>query len=176
MNDQLKTPETNRSTQKDELAAYEKLRQYARESLASVRDNVNAETISHAVDTAAARVRSAGTFTSETTNRAVTALRKDLTGVAQKLGPRWDAFSEKSGDVFNVWRDRGTTFLGQAASATGAWLESTGNKLKHSTYVTGEMYSGGPIACRACGARIDMPGPGHVPPCPQCMGTTFERI
>ena len=176
MNEENKTPESGQQTRKEELAAYEKLRQHVKEILAATRENVNAQTIRQAVDTAAANLKSAGNFTAETTNKAVAAMRKEITDAAQRLGPKWDALSEKSADVFSVWLDRSTTFLGQATSALGTWLESTGGKLKHQTYVTGEMYSGGPIACKACGTRVDMPGPGHVPPCPQCQGTSFERV
>lgn len=176
MNDERKTPEDEQQARKEELAAYQKLRQHVQEMLAATRENVNAQTFGKAVDTAAASLRSAGNFTAEATNKAVAAMHKDIAMVVERLGPHWEKFSETSTDVFNVWRDRSTTFLGQAAMAVGTWLETTGSKLKHPTYVSGEMYAGGPIACQSCGAQIDLPGPGHVPPCPKCQGTSFARI
>lgn len=176
MNDEVKTPDSEQQTRKEEVAAYEKLRQHVREILATTRENVNAQTIGKAVDTAAAQIKAAGNFTAETTNKAVAAMHKDIAYVAERLGPKWVELSEKSADVFSVWRDRSQTFLGQAATAAAAWLESTGSKLKHPTYVAGEMYAGGAIACQSCGAQIDLPGPGHIPPCPKCQGTSFARI
>ena len=174
MNDKI--PQGEHQARKEELAAYEKLRQHVKEILATTRENVNAETFSKAIDTAAAQLKAAGNFTAETTNKAVAAMHKDIAMVAERLGPKWERLSDASADVFSVWRDRSSTFLGQAAMAAGAWLESTGSKLKHPTYVSGEMYAGGKIACQSCGAQLDLPGPGHIPTCPSCQGTSFARV
>lgn len=174
MNDKI--PESEQQARKEEVAAYEKLRQHVQELLAATRENINAQTFGKVIDTAAAQLKAAGNFTAETTNKAVAAMHKDIAIVAERLGPKWEHLSDASADVFSVWRDRSATFLGQAAMAAGAWLESTGSKLKHPTYVSGEMFAGGPIACQTCGARIDFPGPGHVPTCPKCQGTSFARV
>lgn len=176
MNDERKPDEGTTPQQKQELAAYEKLREEARRLLSEVRDTVNAETIREVVDKAADRLRQAGGHTAEALDKAGKALRKDLASATEKLGPKWEAFSEKSADLFGVWRDRGSVFLGQASHAAGLWLEKAGLKLMHQVYRTGEMTSGGTFECAACRTQTVLPGPGYLPPCHQCNGTEFRRV
>lgn len=74
--------------------------------------------------------------------------------------------------------------LGAGALASLATvLESTGNLL-HSlsvktkeqlSYKTGEITSAGTLTCRACGQKVHLKESGHVPPCPKCNGTLFDK-
>lgn len=168
--------QTTERARQEEVAAYEKLRQYVSEALANVRQKVNSETVQQAVDTGAEKLKAAGTYTSAAVNKAVTALRKDMAIAAERLGPKWEAFSEKSADLFSVWRDRGSVFLGQAATSLGTWLEKVGQRLEHQTYAAGEITHGGAFECQSCKTRIELPRAGHIPPCSNCQGATFTRV
>jgi len=74
--------------------------------------------------------------------------------------------------------------LGAGALASlAAVLESTGNAL-HSlsektkeklTYKTGEVTSAGTLTCQACGEAMHFKETGHIPPCPKCSGTRFNK-
>ncbi len=161
---------------KQELAAYERLRAQVRKLLAEARETVNADTLRQAVDKAAAPLKEMGEFTAETVNKGIAALKKDLSAVAQRLEPKREAFADKTGDLFDAWRDRGAVFLGQAATAIGEWLRQAGERLEHPTYHAGEMTAGGHFPCTACGASLTLPKPGHLPSCPQCHKTEFRRI
>lgn len=176
MNDEQKPGAGETPRQKQELAAYEKLREEVRRLLSEIRDTVNAETIRDVVDKAADRLKQAGGYTAEALGKAGEALKKDMASAAEKLGPKWEAFSEKSADLFGVWRDRSGVFLGQASHAVGVWLEKAGLKLMHQVYRTGEMTSGGTFECAACRAQTVLPGPGYLPPCHKCNGTEFRRV
>ncbi len=176
MNDERKPNEGATPQQKQELAAYEKLREEVRRLLSEVRDTVNAETVRQAVDKATERLKQAGGYTAEALGKAGEALKKDMASAAEKLGPKWEAFSEKSADLFGVWRDRGGVFLGQASHAVGVWLDKAGLKLMHQVYRTGEMTSGGTFECAGCRTQTVLPGPGHLPPCHHCSGTEFRRV
>jgi hypothetical protein len=159
----------------DEVAAYEKLRQEVKRRLAEVRENVNAETVKDALDKASARMKEIGGYTAEALNKAAEALRKDLARTAQTLGPKWSEYSEKSADLFAVWRDRGTHFLGRAAVATGEWLQKTGARLEHQTYRTGEITYGGTFECASCKEMTVLAQSGRLPACARCTGTEFRR-
>ncbi|MEE8195947.1 MAG: hypothetical protein V3T69_02105, partial [Acidiferrobacterales bacterium] len=78
-------------------------------------------------------------------------VKKDLTEAAAKIGPKWDALSDKGTDLFAAWRDRGSVFLGYAAIAVGDWLKEAGVKLGHRTYSDGELTYSGILTCAACG-------------------------
>lgn len=176
MNETQKPPEANEQARQEEVAAYEKLRQHVKEALANARDKINAETMQQAVDAGAEKLKAAGTYTSAAVTKAVAALRKEMAVAGERLGPKWEAFSEKSADLFSVWRDRSSVFLGQAATSLGSWLEKVGQRLEHQSYAAGEITHGGAFECQSCKARIELPRPGHIPPCPSCQGATFTRI
>ena len=44
-----------------------------------------------------------------------------------------------------------------------------------STYHTGEITAPGTLLCVQCGKTLQFPKTGHIPPCPKCHGTRFER-
>lgn len=176
MNDERKRSEGTSPQQKQELAAYEKLREEVRRRLSEIRDTVNPETVRQAVEKATERLRQAGEYTADVLEKAANALRKDLASAAEKLGPKWEMFSEKTADLFSVWRDRSGVFLGEASHAVGVWLEKAGLKLMHQVYRTGEMTSGGTFECASCRNQTVLSGPGYLPPCHKCNGTEFRRI
>lgn len=59
---------------------------------------------------------------------------------------------------------------------TGNALRSLGDKAKETlSYKTGEMTSAGTLTCRECGQKVQLKKTGHVPPCPKCKGTIFNK-
>ena len=162
--------------QKEEQVAYEKLRKAVGKILAEARETVSAETLKQAFEKATAELRKTGEYTAETINKIAVALRKDMTSAAMKMGPRWEAFSEKSSDLFSVWRDRGSLFLGRAADAVGEWLQQAGAKLEEQAYHTGDMVHAGTFECTNCGDAVLLRTPGHLPICPKCHKMEFRRV
>ncbi|MEN6586944.1 MAG: hypothetical protein ABFE02_12970 [Sulfuricella sp.] len=70
-----------------------------------------------------------------------------------------------------------------ALSSLAAVLELTGNALhalsdktrKTLTYRAGEMTTAGTLTCQKCGQKVQLKKTGHVPPCPKCNGTLFNK-
>jgi hypothetical protein len=162
--------------QKDELVTYEKFRQAVRKMFAETRGTVNAETVRQALDKAAEEVKKTGEHTVETVDKISATLRKDMANAAQKMGPRWEAYSEKTADLFDVWHDRGGLFLAQAADAISEWLQGIGAKREQQTYHSGEMAYTGTFECTGCGERLLLRTPAHLPPCSKCRKMEFRRI
>jgi len=159
-----------------EVAAYARLRAEVQQRLADVRDKINPDTVRQAVAGATDRMKSAGEHTVEVINKAAGALRKDIANAAHAMGPTWEKFSDKSADIFNVWRDRSGLFLAGAAEAVRDWLKETTTRVENQVYETGEMAYSGTFECRACGERVSLKQPAHLPPCPKCMKTEFRRL
>lgn len=66
--------------------------------------------------------------------------------------------------------------LAMVLELTGNALRSLGDKTKEKlTYHTGEMTSAGTLTCQACGQKMQIKSTGHVPPCPKCNGTQFNK-
>lgn len=162
--------------QKQERAAYEKLRAGVTKVLAEARETVNAETLKQAFDRATVELKKTGEYTAETVSKITATLRKDLASASLKMGPKWEAFTEKSADLFGVWRDRGGQFLAQAANAVGDWLQQAGTRLEQQSYRTGEMVDSGAFECTGCGERVVLETPAHLPPCGKCHKMEFRRV
>lgn len=162
--------------QKRELAAYEKLRAQVRHLLAETRDTLSADTVRDTLEQAVAQLRQLGEHTADAIDKAAAAVERDLAGAAQRIGPKWEAFSEKTADLFQAWRDRGRQSLTDATIALADWLQRTGGRLKTHTYRTGEVATAGTLECLACGERIVLATSAHVPPCPKCKKMEFRRI
>lgn len=170
------TSKESQKQQREELEAFEKLRQEFKRLLADTREKVSPDVLRQTLDKAVEEVKALGGHTAENIAKAAEAVKKDVAHAAEQMGPKWESFSEKSADVFEVWRDRGEVFMAHAASAVGGWLRQIGRKLEHKTYHTGDMTYGGTFKCTNCGEHLQLNRPGHVPPCPNCFKTEFQRI
>lgn len=166
----------NARQQKEEAVVYERLREAVGKFLADAHDTVNGDTVRQAFDKATDEIKKTGTHTAETVTKIAAALRKDMAAAAAKMGPKWEAFSEKSADLFSVWRDRGNVFLGQAADAVGEWLQQTSAKLTPPAYRAGEMAARGTFECTLCGEHVTLSTAGHLPACPQCGKLEYRRV
>jgi isocitrate dehydrogenase len=58
------------------------------------------------------------------------------------------------------------------SNALHSWSVKTNQSL---TYRTGEIMSAGTLTCQACGQKVHLKKTGHVPPCPKCNGTQFDK-
>lgn len=162
--------------QKEEIALYERLRSEIQDRLTEIRAGINAEAVRDAVERAIARLRETGGQTGDTLNRVAESVRKDIASAAERMGPQWEAFSDRSADVFAVWRDRGAAFLARAAGAVGEWLQQAGRRMERPIYNVGEMAAPGSFQCTKCGERLVLATSGHLPPCAKCRGMSYRRV
>lgn len=161
--------------QKEEQLAYEQLRAEVQKRFAALQGSVDAQAIQEAIERGAAQVKKVGGYAIETINKVAEALKKDMAGTATLMGPRWEAFSDRSANVFSIWRDRGTDFLSRAAVAVGEWLNETGRRLERPQYCAGEMVGIGRFECLRCGGILRLETAGHLAPCPACHHLEFRR-
>jgi len=162
--------------QKQELAAYQKLRDGVGRILGDAKEILNAETIRQSLAQAVAQLKQLGEYTADTIDKVAASVERDMINAAQKIGTRWDAYSEKTADLFQVWRDHGKQFLSGATTALGDWLQQSSEKLRQLTYHSGEMAASGTLECTACGERLVLETPSHLPACSKCRNTEFRRI
>ena len=162
--------------QKHELAAYKKLRERVRHVLGDAKETLGAETIRQALAQATAQLKQMGEHTADTIDKVAASVEKDMVNAAQKIGTRWDAYSETTADLFQVWRDRGNRFLTGATAAVSEWLQQTSDRLKTQTYHSGEMAASGTLECTACGERLVLQTPSHLPACSKCRNREYRRV
>lgn len=161
--------------QKRELAAYQKLRTDVQKLLTDARDTLSADTFRHAIDEARTRLRAAGEHTVDSIDKAIASIEKEMVGAGQRIGARLDNLSERSADLFYIWRDRSGRFLADAGHALSEWVQEISARLEQQTYRTGDIAASGELECMACGEHVRLETPAHVPLCPKCRKTEFRR-
>lgn len=161
--------------QKQELAAFEKLRADVRQTLADARE-LSADTIRQALDEARTRLKQLGEHTADTVDKAAAGVEKEMVAAAQRVGARLENLSERTVDLFNVWGERGAQFVTRAAGAIGDWLQQAGVRIGPHAYRTGDVAASGTLECTACGEKVILETAAHVPLCPNCRKTEFRRV
>lgn len=63
-----------------------------------------------------------------------------------------------------------------ADPATVQQLQFFQNLKSLSEYHTGEVTGLGTLKCTSCGELIHFHKPGHIPPCPKCHASVYERV
>lgn len=132
------------------------------------------ESMSVALEKAHEQLTALGEFSAEQGEELKQYLNRDLDQTisdAQQLG-------EEAKERLNPAR-LGAGALSSLATVlelTGNALRSLSDKTKETlTYKTGEMTSAGTLTCQTCGQKVHLKKTGHVPPCPKCSGTLFNK-
>jgi hypothetical protein len=170
----LKHPARQQEAQ--ELAAYKRMRHELAKILADVGDTVNAETIRQAFDRATKELKDAGGYATETVSKVSQTLRREVESTASKLGPRWEAFSEKRAELFSVWLERSSTFVSHASAAVGEWLKQVQSKNGDQIHIAGETVEPGTFLCTACRHYLKVEEKQALPPCPACQEKEYRRL
>jgi hypothetical protein len=45
-----------------------------------------------------------------------------VAAAGEKMSPKWNAFSERSHGLFEIWKDKGGQFVNQAHTALNSWV------------------------------------------------------
>jgi hypothetical protein len=105
-----------------ERAAYQRMRAEFKKILAGAKDTINADTISQAFDRSGRELKELGKFVPATVDRAGKRLKHEVAAAGEKMSPKWDAFSERSHGLFEIWKDKGGQFVNQAHTALNSWV------------------------------------------------------
>jgi hypothetical protein len=118
-------------SQKQVLEAYEKMRRKMKKMFADTRDTINADTLKQAFDKVNKEFKNIGEFLPETVDKAGKKFKNEMAAAVQKLDSNRKDFSDKSLELFDVWKDRGTHFLNQATDVLNDWLSQYRSKNKN---------------------------------------------
>lgn len=161
--------------QKQELAAYQKLRTDVGKFLGDIKD-ASADTIRAAIDSGRNQLRQLEEYTADTVEKAVTSVEKEMIGAGRRVGAQFENLSARTTDLFYIWRDRGSQFLARAATGISDWAQQASTRLGGQGYRTGEIAAAGTLECSNCGERVTLETPAHVPLCPKCRKNEFRRV
>ena len=165
--------ETNEQEKSKLAAQYDKLASTFQEFYAEEKDR-GRESMTMALDKAQEKLTALGEFSTERGEELKKLLARDLDQTISDSHHLGDEAKE----LLNPAR-LGAGALASLASVlelTSKALHTLSNKTKESlSYKTGEMTSAGTLTCQGCGQKVHLKVTGHVPPCPKCKGTLFNK-
>jgi len=158
-----------------EVHGYERMLERLRDRLESTGERVG-NSVREALDTARETSVELGELTRDEADRVAQWLQRDLEDAA--------AYVEKARGTYSDWLymdlqlvenwiwDR---FSSVADQTRLEWQAFNRELTAASRYHTGEITGPGVLECRECGERLHFARAGHIPPCPRCHGSRFER-
>lgn len=113
---------TTRPVSEEEASAYARVRDEVRKALSQIQDVVDAAAVKGAFERGVNEVKRVENYSAEVMHKVTATLREDMARAAERMGPAWEHFSERSADTFSVWADRSRSFLSRSAGAVREWL------------------------------------------------------
>ncbi len=104
-------------------------------------------------------------------------LKRDIASARKYIHVDGKEFKEWLNFDIQQVEDRFADFLSKAADKT--WIDFRALEIlgkKNSVYKTGEICSAGTLRCLDCGQQMKFTKNSHIPPCPKCHHTKFERV
>jgi polyhydroxyalkanoate synthesis regulator phasin len=132
------------------------------------------------LDDAADKAVELGELTREEADRISGYIQRDVQDAAQFLNNRGEDISRWLRFDLELIEDRFQEMFSQVADRTCVELvalkERAFGPLPEEAYNTGEVTGPGTLRCAACGAELNFHKTAHIPPCPKCHKTEFERV
>ncbi len=103
-------------------------------------------------------------------------VERDLHEAASFLADTGQEFRDWLSFDWRLLQDRMLDMFAGMADQTSLALKDIADRARQaSTYQTGEITAPGVLECSECGELLHFNKTGHIPPCPQCAATRFQR-
>ncbi len=158
-----------------EVHAYERMLKRLRERMEHTGEAVE-HGFHEALDTVRERSVELGELTRDEAERVAAWLRRDLQDAAE--------YVEKARGTYADWLHMDLQLVenwvwdqfSSVADQTRLQWQAFNEELQAAArYHTGEITGPGSLVCQNCGEVLHFKRVGHIPPCPRCHGSEFER-
>ncbi|QIT56330.1 zinc ribbon-containing protein [Aquisalimonas sp. 2447] len=161
----------------EQREAYEKMLQRVTESLEQAGGEARPR-LRQALDWAKQKAVEFEELTAEEAERISEYLRRDVEDAARFLDRDNDqdlrGWFRMDMQLLGNWLfDRFSTIADRTRLE---WLELNRQWDEAALYHTGEMTGPGELRCLSCSKTMHFERAGHIPPCPSCRATRFERV
>lgn len=171
---------SERKDSKDQrqLEGYETMLQRVTDALEQAGDEARPR-LRQALDWARQKAVDLNELTAEEAERISEYLRRDVEDAARFLD------RDSDGEDLRGWFRMDMQLIGSwlydrfstiADRTRLEWLELNRQWEEAGHYHTGEITGPGELRCSACNKAMHFKKAGHIPPCPACRGTRFERV
>lgn len=140
-------------------------------------DEAGTSTLPQRIEVAREKAVELGELTREEAGKIATYLKRDIEDAAEYLsGPSQEFADWLRFDIELIEERLLEAFLAVADQTRVELLELEREAQRADAWHTGEIAGIGTLQCFDCGELIHFHATGHIPPCPQCHGTAFQRV
>lgn len=165
----------NDSNQEKRVQAYNTMLQRVKEILKDTEEKA-LPTIKQALDRAAETASELGELSREEAEKIGDYLRRDLHEAADHLTENSRQFKEWLKFDLEYAEVRLAEMFASVADKTRIELEALAERARQvGEWHTGEITGIGILHCKECGELLHFEKTGHIPPCPKCHGTVFDK-
>jgi len=134
-------------------------------------------TLQKSIDQAKAKAIDLGELTREEADEIGQWLRRDLEDAGYYLASTGSELRDWFRFDIEQVEARLLDLFGQATDRSRLEFLAFENRvLAESQYHTGQVTAPGTLVCQVCGKELHFHQTGHIPPCPACHGSRFERV
>jgi Zn finger protein HypA/HybF involved in hydrogenase expression len=117
-----------------------------------------------------------GELTAEEADKIAKYLQRDIQEAATYLGEHGDELKDWLKLDILLVENKLLEMFSQVVDQTTLELDRLAIEAQMSEWHTGEVTGIGVLECTQCGEHLHFHKSGHIPPCPKCHGTVFQRI
>lgn len=132
--------------------------------------------VAHVIAEAKEKAVELGELSREEADRIAEYLDRDLKAAGTWLADTGEEFKDWLGMETALISDRLLDMFIRAADQTSLELQQLRERAAAAEYKTGEIAGIGTLVCSGCGEHLHFKKAGHIPPCPKCNGTRFQRL
>ncbi len=158
------------------VQAYNQMMKRVRASLGKA-EKAAAPRVRQAIDIAQEKAIELGELSREEALKIGDYLRRDLEDAGEYLaGPDAQELADwLRFDIEMIEEQLLDMFLSVADQAKLDWQDFQQELQDAREYHTGQITGPGTLECTACGEHVHFHHAGHIPPCPKCCATTYQR-
>jgi excinuclease UvrABC nuclease subunit len=156
-------------------SAYERMIQRAKEFLTGAEKEYTPK-LQQALDEAKEKTAELGELSREEAEKVSDYLKRDLQDAGQYLASDeaqelrdWLRFDTQ------LLEERALDALSLLVDQAKVDFQAFNEQAQNLPWKTGEVTGPGTLVCSECGEELHFKKAGHIPPCPKCAGTTYQR-
>ena len=157
------------------VAAYESMLQRVHEAT-DVAEKKTLPWLREALAGAREKAVELGELSREEAEKVAHYVERDLHEAANFIADTGQEFRDWLNFDWRLMQNRMLEMFAGMADQTSQALKGFADQARHaSLYNTGEIAAPGVLQCTECGELLHFERTGHIPPCPKCNATTFQR-
>ncbi|MDH5191617.1 MAG: zinc ribbon-containing protein [Gammaproteobacteria bacterium] len=170
------TDPDDRTTNQKLVHAYNIMMERVESTIAKA-DREGMPVLEKAIDKAGETAHELGELTKEEAEKISEYLKRDLQDAAGYVSESGEQLKEWLSFDLELVENRLMELFSTMVDRTRLELDKLAQRADQiGEWHTGEVVGVGTLRCKACGELLHFHATGHIPPCPECQKTVFNRV